>query len=514
MPCGASASWSRASRTMSCAEGGSGGDDVGVVGQPGDRATTARSTARDLRRRRGSGADLAGRARRPRDEPPGARRHEPRLERPARSSRHRCAARDPRAVPEQDDTPADAVPILVDLELDLGSRILSAQLQLGRARLGALARDPDAVLGERRRRERKRRPDDSRHRDSNHPCAHLVSLPRLDRSTPRRVPPGGSRPQWDLGRRPHATWMRHPVAQFAVAGLAVLAVFGAAALLALRGLGNAEALRDARQFATLAGQGIVEPTVAAGLLRGEPEAIAAVDRIVQERVLGERVVRVKLWARDGRVVYSDEPRLIGARFPLEAEKLDVLRSGATNASLTDVSGPENRYERGQGDLYEVYLPIRAPDGTPLLFETYQRRSAVASTGRRIWMPFAALMLGSLVLLWLVQVPLAWRLDRRLRRSQAEREALLVRAVEASDDERRRIAADLHDGPVQHLAGISYSLSAAAQTEGSTVARETLQHAAAGTPDSMRRLRSLLVEIHPPNLRASGLEAALVDLLAP
>ena len=308
--------------------------------------------------------------------------------------------------------------------------------------------------------------------------------------------------------------MRHPVAQFALAGLAVLAVFGAAALLALRGLGNAEALRDARQFATLAGQGIVEPTVAPGLLRGEPEAIAAVDRIVQERVLGERVVRVKLWARDGRIVYSDEPRLIGARFPLDAEKLDVLRSGATKASLSDLSGPENRYERGQGDLYEVYLPIRAPDGTPLLFETYQRRSAVASTGRRIWMPFAALMLGSLVLLWIVQVPLAWRLDRRLRRSQAEREALLVRAVEASDDERRRIAADLHDGPVQDLAGISYSLSAAAQTEGSPQARETLHQAAAGTRDSMRRLRSLLVEIHPPNLRASGLEAALADLLAP
>jgi len=308
--------------------------------------------------------------------------------------------------------------------------------------------------------------------------------------------------------------MRHPVTQFALAGLAVLAVFGAAAVLALRSLGNAEALRDARQFATLAGQGIVEPTVAPGLLRGRPEAIAAVDRMVQERVLGERVVRVKLWARDGRIVYSDEPRLIGTRFPLDAEKLDVLRTGATKASLSDLSGPENRYEREQGDLYEVYLPIRAPDGTPLLFETYQRRSAVASTGRRIWMPFAALLHGSLLLLWLVQVPLAWRLGRRLQRTQAEREALLVRAVEASDDERRRIAADLHDGPVQDLAGISYSLSAAAQTEESPATRSTLEQAAAGTRDAMRRLRSLLVEIHPPNLRASGLEAALADLLAP
>jgi signal transduction histidine kinase len=114
----------------------------------------------------------------------------------------------------------------------------------------------------------------------------------------------------------------------------------------------------------------------------------------------------------------------------------------------------------------------------------------------------------------VQVPLAYRLARSLRRSQEDREALLVRAVEASADERRRIAADLHDGPVQDLAGISYSLSAAAETETSAETRATLLDAEAGTREAMRRLRSLLVEIHPPNLRSSGLEAALGDLLAP
>jgi signal transduction histidine kinase len=308
--------------------------------------------------------------------------------------------------------------------------------------------------------------------------------------------------------------LSRPVAQFALAGLAVLAVFGAGSVLALRALAQDEALRDARQFAMLAGQGIVEPTIGPPLLSGDAAAIATVDRVVQERVLGERVVRVKLWDRDGRIVYSDEPRLIGSRYPLDASKRDVLRTGTTRAELSDLSGPENRYERDQGDLYEVYLPVRAPDGTPLLFETYQRRDAVAATGRRIWIPFAALMVGSLVLLWLVQVPLAARLGRRLRRTQEEREALLVRAVEASVDERRRIAADLHDGVVQDLAGISYSLSAAAQSDGSPATRETLASAAAGTRDAMRQLRSLLVEIHPPNLRASGLEAALADLVAP
>ena len=308
--------------------------------------------------------------------------------------------------------------------------------------------------------------------------------------------------------------MRRPVAQFALAGLVVLAVFGAAAVLALRSLAHDEALRDARQFAELAGQGIVEPSIEPGLLEGDAAAIDAVDRVVNERVLGERVVRVKLWDADGRIVYSDEPRLIGSRFPLESSKREVLRTGTTRAELSGLAGPENRFEQGLGDLYEVYLPVRASDGTPLLFETYQRRSEVAATGRRIWVPFAALLLASLVLLWLVQVPLAWRLGRRLQKTQEEREALLVHAVEASADERRRIAADLHDGPVQDLAGISYSLSAAAEAEGSPGTRATLRAAAAGTRSAMRRLRSLLVEIHPPNLRASGLEAALEDLVAP
>jgi signal transduction histidine kinase len=297
----------------------------------------------------------------------------------------------------------------------------------------------------------------------------------------------------------------------------VLALFLVGSLLVFRNLGRSEALRDARQFAVLTGQGIVEPALRAGVLRDDPVAIGRLDRIVQERVLGERVVRVKIWDVDGRVVYSDEPRLIGSSYPLDDSKLDVLRTGATRAELSDLGSPENRFERGEGSLYEVYLPIRAPDGTPLLFETYQRSAAVTSTGRRIWLPFAALLLGSLVLLWLVQVPLAWRLARRLRRSQIDRETFLVRAVEASNDERRRIAADLHDGVVQDLAGIYYSLSAAADSSNPDLPpeiRATLREAATGTRDSMRRIRSLLVEIHPPNLQAAGLEAALGDLLSP
>src|SRR3954451_13947159 len=253
------------------------------------------------------------------------------------------------------------------------------------------------------------------------------------------------------------------VAQFVVAGLVAVVVFVAGSLFVLRKLGHREAVTDARAFAAVAGQGIVEPVLGRDLLNGDPGALARVDRVVQERVLGERVARVKIWSGDGRIVYSDEPRLIGAVYPLGADEREALDSGRTDAELSDLSKPENRFERGQGDLYEVYTRMRAPDGTPLLFETYQRGSSLVARGRDVWLPFAVPVLGSVVLLWLVQVPLAWRLAGRLRRRPEERGALLVHAVDSSNDERRRIAADLHDGTVQDLAGLSYSLTAAAES---------------------------------------------------
>ena len=316
---------------------------------------------------------------------------------------------------------------------------------------------------------------------------------------------------------PRPASVTRAVVQFVVAGLIAVAVFVVGTFFVIRDLGRRDALRNARQYATLAGQGIVEPALDRGALAGDPKGRARIDRIVQERVLNEGVVRVKIWDDGGRIVYSDEPRLIGARYELGSDEMETLRKGDAKADLSDLSRPENRFERQFGPLYEVYTRIRAPDGAPLLFETYQRSSALVSSGRQIWRPFAFTLLGSLLLLWLIQVPLAWRLARRLQRSQLERERLLVHALEASADERRRIAADLHDGVVQDLAGMSFSLEAAAQDRLEPPPpglRAALLDSAATTRASIRQLRTLLVEIHPPNLHSAGLGAALRDLLAP
>src|SRR5205085_242808 len=159
-----------------------------------------------------------------------------------------------------------------------------------------------------------------------------------------------------------------------------------------------------------------------------------------------------------------------------------------------------------------YLPVTAPGGERFLFEAYYRYEAVEASGSRLWRSFAPISLGALVLLELVQLPLAWSLARRLRQRLREREGLLQRALEASAVERRQIATDLHDSVVQDLAGVGYALAAAAR-EGGVGDGRVLEDSAATVRESIKALRSLVVEIYPPDIAEEGLAATLSDLLA-
>ncbi|TMM01088.1 MAG: integral membrane sensor signal transduction histidine kinase [Actinobacteria bacterium] len=307
------------------------------------------------------------------------------------------------------------------------------------------------------------------------------------------------------------------LAQFVLSGLVAVALLGLAAVEVMRRSGTQEAVREAKQVTRLAGDGIVAPRVNRALLSGDPDAIRSMDVMVHRSVLGGSVVRVKLWRPDGRIVYSDEHRLIGQRFEIGAEEREALEHQTVDAEVSDLTEPENRYERREKKLLEVYLGIRGTEGSPLLFEAYNRFSSVSASGRRLWLVFAPALIGAMLLLEAAQVPLAWSLLRRLRRGQREREELLQRALDAAENERSRIARDLHDGTVQQLAGVSFTLAAAAdklERRGQEEEAGLVEQAADETRRSVRELRTLLVDLYPPTLHQQGLAAALADLLAP
>lgn len=345
-------------------------------------------------------------------------------------------------------------------------------------------------------------------------------------ASPADGPPAGDAgvpealPEWVTVSRPVAAEAgdrlvspRRVVAQLLLGVLAAIVLVGVLGSLAAQRLAEREAVNDAATMAGVIAEAVVQPALTDELVAGDPQELATFDALVRRSVLSDNVVRVKLWTPQGRVVYADEPQLVGKTFTLDADQRAALDGPTTVAEVSDLTRSENAFER-QDRLVEVYRPVWAPDGSLALFELYTSYDPVGERTSQLWRGFAGVTASSLVLLTLIVAPLVWHLVRRLRRAEAQRADLLERAVDASADERRRIAATLHDGPVQELAAASFTVAGASATAAAadqrSLARD-LDAAAAAVRGSIRSLRTLLVDIYPASLARSGVVVALHDL---
>lgn len=88
-------------------------------------------------------------------------------------------------------------------------------------------------------------------------------------------------------------------------------------------------------------------------------------------IAGSGLVRVKIWNKQGMVVYSDDPKLIGQSFPV-TDSLSRAFSGEPVADISDLNKAENVEERGYGKLLEVYTPLQMASESNIasVFEGY------------------------------------------------------------------------------------------------------------------------------------------------
>lgn len=107
-------------------------------------------------------------------------------------------------------------------------------------------------------------------------------------------------------------------------------------------------------------------------------------------------------------------------------------------------------------------------------------------------------------------------EARLLVLQAERSRLLEQTVHATELERKRVAAELHDGPVQHLTALDLRLEAlrdrvqASDTDSSMKLLDQLQDRMQG---QVGELRKMMAGLRPPMLDERGLPAALQEHLS-
>jgi signal transduction histidine kinase len=223
----------------------------------------------------------------------------------------------------------------------------------------------------------------------------------------------------------------------------------------------------------------------------------ALDGLLSGTPLGQHIVAFKIWAPDGRVLYSTNPALIGRQFPVRPALASAF-AGEVNSRISDLTEPENEFERQQWSrLIETYAPVRSANtGTIVaVSEFYQTTDELAQQLRaarlRSWLFVStATLVMFLLLAWLVRrasntitaqqselrekvnqlttlLAQNQQLHQRVRRAAARTTALNERFL-------HRIAADLHDGPGQGLAlGLMRmeALADVCSTCPSTIARE-------------------------------------------
>lgn len=121
--------------------------------------------------------------------------------------------------------------------------------------------------------------------------------------------------------------------------------------------------------------------------------------------------------------------------------------------------------------------------------------------------FDLYVLGALILTLVVGGTLLMWLRRRLLQEQRER-AALARSRQylaaGRENERKRLAQEIHDGPVQDLHGLHMQLNAATES----IKPERLQEVGRELMRVTGELRAMSADLHPPALEKFGLAAAL------
>jgi len=301
-------------------------------------------------------------------------------------------------------------------------------------------------------------------------------------------------------------------------GFVAMVVIGLGAAFASQSVAQDQALEDSERITQRMANLVIGPGMRSYLAK-EPGAAEKLRLAVENRMSDGNLTEVTVWSADGVVLFSTTSEDIGRRVTPPPDGVPEAIAGHTTSDFEDgepeadsAAGPADSAEPDSGPnrFVEVYTPLTVDGQPPLVFEAYYNYIRVDQVAQRLLRQTLPLVLVPLLILQLIQIPIALSLARRIRRHESERFRLLERALSVSDRERVRFAADLHDGPIQDLAGISYALGAVAPTvvdrHAPLMARvqDALQR-------SIESLRGLMTDLYPPDLRTGNLDQAIATL---
>ncbi|HET6452624.1 MAG TPA: HD domain-containing phosphohydrolase [Spirochaetia bacterium] len=130
------------------------------------------------------------------------------------------------------------------------------------------------------------------------------------------------------------------------------------------------------------------------------------------------IFRVKIWGRDGAILWSDQAELIGQRFP-DNDGFQEAMQGAVTSENAQLETAENIDEKDRGVTLEIYTPVFRSGTVVGVVELYEAdRDLFAQIERNTIFTWSLVVVAG-ALLWLMLFAIFLRAYRRQKRTADE-----------------------------------------------------------------------------------------------
>jgi signal transduction histidine kinase len=265
-------------------------------------------------------------------------------------------------------------------------------------------------------------------------------------------------------------------------------------------------------------------------------AARALDEVLSNTPLGQRVISFKIWQEGGRIVYASNPDLAGRVFP-PTDDLSAAWSGHVVANFDALGDAEDALERATKiPLLEIYSPIREVWSGEVIgvAEFYEEardlKSNIFAARLQSWLVVGAVTATTAAALFGIVLGGSRTIERQrvaletrvgeLATLASQNKALRLRvqrasgrATELNEQYLRRISAELHDGPAQLVSFAALRVESIEDEVDRDRRAEEVQRVRSSLSDALRDLRSICRGLALPEIDGMSLSELLDSAVA-
>lgn len=247
----------------------------------------------------------------------------------------------------------------------------------------------------------------------------------------------------------------------------------------------------------------------------------SLQRLIEE----SSIVRVKMYDRFGRVIYSTKKSQIGV---LQKDNPGFVSAiGGRPATKLFYHDTLNIFsaEKEDANLAQSYVPIETNRMLPAIgvFEIYADVSDAIAESKRMQISVLVFLLVAMAGLYatlMIFIKKGEKIINQQQRESAERqrtlEILSSKMITVQEDEKKRISEELHEDVVQTILAVKVHLENCIRTandSGSDKVFTLPDNILSILQDAVNKIRAVSIDLRPPSLDNFGLMAATNTLIS-